>query len=224
MTNFNNMFEGLTALEKVDASTWDTSSITEMKQMFKGAFHKDTGEERKLIVYDNKGTPDDYSDDVPWDTSKVTNMQGMFREIDNTAPLTIDGIDKLDFSGLTVTTSGSDSSGGMKDMFTGSKLDLASFRDLLFALLTNPPDSGDPHLNAGGSTCDDSSTANNTADSDENCCKRAQHKLFQTNSWTNLRSADITSSSPPAPYDMADFPLNDGAPTPVAYGACTTLP
>lgn len=179
-------------LERVDASAWDTSKVTNMQGMFEGATRL-----KEVIVYDDKGTQDE-SDDVGWDTSKVTNMQGMFKDIGDSPELSVIGFDKLDFSSLVVENPAATAGKGMVEMFSGTKLNLASFKGLLFGLLEESP-SADPHLNAGQSTCDDSASTDAAGD-DESCCKHAMYKIYDGNSpnkgWTNLIGYDVTNSKP----------------------------
>ncbi|MDE3269373.1 MAG: BspA family leucine-rich repeat surface protein [Pseudomonadota bacterium] len=163
MTSFQQLFEGLTMLETVDVSAWDTSNVENMRAMF-----KNTGTDT------NKPTPD----------------------------FDIVGVEKLDFSSLNDTQ-------GMRDMFTGSKLRVESYKNLLFGLLTKSP-SADPHLEAGNSKCDDGNGGNKaTDDTDENCCIRAQYKLHKDSEFTLTSGDDLTA----APYNLAAFPAG--------YGACT---
>ena len=196
------------ALERVDASAWDTSKVTDMQGMFEGATSLE-----EVIVYDDKGNQND-SDDIGWDTSKVVDMQGMFKDIGASPELSVIGFDKLDFSSLVVKNPAATASEGMVEMFAGTKLDLASFKGLLFGLLKNSP-SADPQLHAGSSSCDDTSTADTENDSDENCCHKALNYMVDEETWTvtTLPAIDFSTA---APYSTAH-----GSWPPTGYGDCT---
>ncbi|UWF34402.1 bacterial Ig-like domain-containing protein [Pediococcus acidilactici] len=58
--NMNYMFEGDSALEKIDVHNWDTSRVTNMSAMFKGC--------TELVTLDVSN----------WDTSQVTDLSSMF--------------------------------------------------------------------------------------------------------------------------------------------------
>ncbi len=85
-TDFSNMFNDSSTINDPDIGLWNTSNITNMQNMFRGAiaFNQDIG------TWDTSGVTDmsymfvsapTFNADISgWDTSSVVNMYGVFRD------------------------------------------------------------------------------------------------------------------------------------------------